>query len=161
MSILKWLGLGAGGLLLLGAIVILLSLYYLSRNQPPASELSLGVSQGELKPCPDTPNCVSTQAPQGDQTHYVEPIPYQMSRTKMRRDILNWIESQPKTEVITNEESYIHAVFASSLFGFKDDLEIYLPPGDGVVHLRSAARVGQGDMGVNRERYERLRAALE
>ena len=34
----------------------------------------LGMDNGQLIPCPDKPNCVSTQAT--DKPHYVQPIEY-------------------------------------------------------------------------------------
>jgi uncharacterized protein (DUF1499 family) len=45
--------------------------------------------------------------------------------------------------------------------GFVDDVEFLVDPVKGVVHVRSASRLGRRDFGVNRERVERLRALIE
>jgi uncharacterized protein (DUF1499 family) len=45
--------------------------------------------------------------------------------------------------------------------GFVDDVEFLHDPAKGVVHVRSASRLGRRDFGVNRERVERLRALIE
>ena len=43
---------------------------------------------------------------------------------------------------------------------FVDDAEFWADLPNGVVQVRSASRLGEGDFGVNRERIEALRAAL-
>jgi len=42
-----------------------------------------------------------------------------------------------------------------------DDVEFWLDPVGGVIHVRSASRVGQSDFGANRARIEALRAKFE
>jgi uncharacterized protein (DUF1499 family) len=59
----------------------------------------------------------------------------------------------------SDDGNYLHAVFASRLFRFKDDLELLLDAQTGVIHVRSASRVGGYDFGVNRRRVKRLRRA--
>jgi uncharacterized protein (DUF1499 family) len=61
---------------------------------------------------------------------------------------------------VEEEAGYLHAVCRSRLFGWADDLELRIDTEAGVVHVRSASRVGYSDLGVNRRRVERLRAAL-
>jgi uncharacterized protein (DUF1499 family) len=41
-----------------------------------------------------------------------------------------------------------------------DDVEFYLDPGKKVIQVRSASRLGESDLGVNRQRIETIRAAL-
>jgi len=55
------------------------------------------------------------------------------------------------------KDNYLAATFISSIFGFVDDLEIRIEPGQKTIHLRSASRVGRGDGGVNRKRVEQLK----
>ena len=57
-------------------------------------------------------------------------------------------------------ETYLHAVCRTRLLGFRDDLEFRHSPAEGVVHVRSASRVGVYDFGVNRRRVERVRKGL-
>jgi uncharacterized protein (DUF1499 family) len=43
---------------------------------------------------------------------------------------------------------------------YVDDVELYYDEPAGLVHVRSASRLGRRDFGVNRKRVEELRAAL-
>ena len=58
-------------------------------------------------------------------------------------------------------EDYLAATFTSSIFRYVDDLEIRVDVAAGQIHLRSASRVGRSDLGANRARVERLKAALQ
>ena len=65
-----------------------------------------------------------------------------------------------RTKIITDTDDYLHAECSSAFFGFVDDLELHLRPTDHLIAVRSAARLGHGDFGVNRKRVEGLRSAL-
>lgn len=54
------------------------------------------------------------------------------------------------------QEKYVRASFESGLFGFIDDVEIWLDPDAARVDFRSASRVGYSDLGANRRRMLRL-----
>jgi uncharacterized protein (DUF1499 family) len=146
-------------------VVLILGLYWGLRGvalRPIDPErLTLGVTQGSLQPCPDIPNCVSSQAPPEDETHYVPPIRYRGSPEQMAARILELLRDLPRVRIVTEKADYIHAEFRTRLIGFVDDVEFYLPQDGGIVHLRSASRVGQADLGVNRRRYHRLVRQLE
>jgi uncharacterized protein (DUF1499 family) len=58
---------------------------------------------------------------------------------------------------VSDGHGYLHAEATSLIFRFVDDLECVLDRAANVIHVRSASRVGHGDMGVNRKRVERLR----
>ena len=148
---------------LLGGFVLFVfaSLFFLGRNQPTTAEVSLGVSGGAFNPCPDTPNCVSTMAAPSNRSARVEPIAISGGGEAVIEELASWIEEHPRGSVETRRPGYLHATFSSPTFGFIDDLELYLPPQEELLHLRSAARVGRSDMGVNRERYAEIRALLE
>jgi uncharacterized protein (DUF1499 family) len=57
-------------------------------------------------------------------------------------------------------ERQIHAISKSRIFRFVDDVEFYFPANEPVIHLRSASRIGESDLGVNRRRVEQIRLAL-
>jgi uncharacterized protein (DUF1499 family) len=120
----------------------------------------LGVRNGRLAPCPDSPNCVSTQVSMADQQHHMEPISYDGPAASVVTHIAELIASEPRAELIASEGPYLHAVFRSATMSFPDDVEFYVDEAAGLIHFRSAARLGKGDMGVNRQRMERLSAAL-
>ena len=44
--------------------------------------------------------------------------------------------------------------------GFVDDVEFLLDEDAKVIHVRSASRLGESDLGVNRKRIETIRAKL-
>lgn len=70
------------------------------------------------------------------------------------------ITALPRTRIMTATSEYIHAECRSAVFGFIDDLELQLLPGPGLIEVRSLARLGYYDFGVNRQRVEQLRAIL-
>lgn len=63
----------------------------------------------------------------------------------------------PRTSIEHRSETYVHATCRSRRYGFIDDLEFELSPTREVIHVRSAARTGGFDFGVNRWRVQRLR----
>ena len=71
------------------------------------------------------------------------------------------VARQPRTTIVTDTGEYLRAECRSRLFGFVDDLELHLWPAGGVLAVRSAARLGWSDFGVNRRRVAALHAALK
>jgi uncharacterized protein (DUF1499 family) len=59
--------------------------------------------------------------------------------------------------IVLVENGYLAATFQSPLFRFVDDVELRLDRPSGVIHIRSASRVGRSDLGKNRERVEAIR----
>jgi uncharacterized protein (DUF1499 family) len=116
----------------------------------------LGVRDGRLKPVPASPNAVSSQAPKGD--HHVEPLRYHGPREAALVALERVVAVLPRTRIVARSADYLHAECASALLGFVDDLEFHLPAEGGVIHVRSASRLGHSDLGVNRRRVEEIRA---
>ncbi|PVV07409.1 MAG: hypothetical protein B6D77_13885 [gamma proteobacterium symbiont of Ctena orbiculata] len=122
----------------------------------------LGVNNGRLMQCPDTPNCVSSQAE--DEQHYIQPIQFMGTQQEAQSALLKMLETWKRTKIIVAQEEYIRAEFASMIFRFVDDVEFYLSSikaDETVIHVRSASRVGYSDFGVNRKRIERIRSKLK
>ena len=122
----------------------------------------LGIDSGRLKPCPDTPNCVSSLAT--DEQHFIEPILVSANPEQTRDIILKSLDEFSRVKVIEAQANYIHAEFTSKIFRFVDDVEFYFPASEsGVVRIdiRSASRVGSSDLGVNRKRMEAIREKIE
>jgi uncharacterized protein (DUF1499 family) len=119
----------------------------------------LGVNNDHLAPCPTSNNCVVSQ--NGDAKHSIEPITYHVEREKVREILLKVLTVVPRTEVIEQTDNYIHGLSKSRIFKFIDDVEFYLPADESVIHVRSASRVGESDLGVNRRRVEQIRLALQ
>lgn len=126
-----------------------------------SSPENLGLHEGSLAACPPSPNCVLSQAGDEDPDHAIDPIAYQSDRETARATLLQVLGVVPRTEVLTADEDYIRVEFTTRLLGFVDDGEFYLPPDEAVIHLRSASRLGESDLGLNRRRLEQIRLALE
>lgn len=66
----------------------------------------------------------------------------------------------PRTRLVEETDAYLHVETRSAVFRFADDLEVLLRPLSGQIAVRSALRMGYGDLGANRRRVGRLRATL-
>lgn len=113
-----------------------------------------------LAPPKSTPNNVSSQAAPSDRIHYVEPIAFKAGTTEAMAAAKRAIEKIGRATITREEPAHLHVEFRSKLFGFVDDLEILYDEKAGVFHVRSGARLGYSDFGVNRKRVEALRALL-
>ncbi len=118
---------------------------------------NLGVKNGRFAPCKPTPNCVSSQAEPSDREHYIEPIAFRGAMAKLRAVV----ESTARAKVIEQNGSYLYAEYTSALMGYVDDVELFYDESAGLVHVRSASRLGRSDFGVNRKRVEELRQRLK
>jgi uncharacterized protein (DUF1499 family) len=127
----------------------------------PASEVGAYVSpevQARLQPCPDSPNCVSTLA--RDAEHGIAPLVYVSTMAEAKQRLLKIIEEMPRTKIVEEEGNYLHTTFTSLIFRFVDDVEFVFDDAAKLIHFRSASRLGKGDLGVNRRRMEKIRAAF-
>ena len=128
-------------------------LFHFSGQRPD----NLGVKDGKLMACPGSPNCVSSQAPSTDAEHSIAPLSYDSSPAEAIARLKSIVEGMERTEIIKETDNYLYAEFTSKLMGFVDDVEFYAEPDTGTVHVRSASRLGQSDLGVNRQRIEAIR----
>ena len=122
---------------------------------------TLGHQNGQLSPCPDSPNCVNSQAEPGDDVHSIDAIPFSGSEVEFRDNLQLLCRQIPGFKLITAEGPYLHYECTTRLMRYTDDLEFYFDEGAQVIHLRSASRLGYSDLGANRKRVEHLRSLLE
>jgi uncharacterized protein (DUF1499 family) len=132
----------------------LLGIFSLAGCTSPGTP-GIGVLDGKLKPCPASPNCVSSQG--SGERHHMEAIPYTTTGNEARVRLRNVIKGMEGSSIIMEKDDYIHAEYRSALFGFIDDVEFYLDDTRKLIHFRSASRVGYYDFGVNRKRMEAIR----
>ena len=118
-------------------------------GEPPQN---IGIVDGRLTDCPDSPNCVCSF--EARDSHHIEPL--RASLDQIESVLLNLDEAN----IVKGETNYLYAEFTSRIFGFVDDVEFLYDPTTGLTHVRSASRVGYGDMGVNRKRIEAIRTAI-
>ena len=103
----------------------------------------LGISDGHLTQCPETPNCVSSHAK--DEKHFIQPILFigtlQEAQSRLLEILVEWRGSK----IVVSQDNYIRAKFTSMIFRFVDDVELYFPETETkeiTIHVRSASRVG-------------------
>lgn len=131
------------------------SLFSFSGSRPA----NLGITDGKLAVCPGSPNCVSSQAPETDTEHWIAPLTYRSSPSEAMTTLKSVIQGMERTEIVTEGDNYLYVEFTTPLMGFVDDVEFYVEP-NGVIQVRSASRLGQSDLGLNRKRVEAIRAQL-
>ncbi|MED5263116.1 MAG: DUF1499 domain-containing protein [Myxococcota bacterium] len=136
-----------------GGALFLLGLGCVGPSTAPARS-----SPGWLAACPGSPNCVSSDSRSG--THQVAPLKITGDSDAAWAAIGRVVGSLPGCTVARRTELDLHAECRSKVFRFVDDLDLQRRPRSGVVAVRSASRVGYGDLGVNRRRVEQLRSRL-
>ncbi|MTB50714.1 DUF1499 domain-containing protein [Lewinella sp. W8] len=110
-----------------------------------------------LKPCPKSPNCVSTQSTQADKKR--EPIPYMGTMEEAKARLKTVIAGMPRTKLVKEEGNYLHFTFKTFPIPFIDDVEFIFDDEAKVIHFRSASRVGHSDLGVNSKRMKKVARA--
>lgn len=133
---------------ILGVILVVFSIA--SRKQP-----ELGLINGQLRPCPATPNCVCSEYQA--EGAYIEPLRSSSTAADAWAKIKRVI-SETGGVVITEEADYLRVVYQTPLLRFMDDVEFRQDNNKQVIHVRSASRVGQSDFGANRKRVKKIRA---
>jgi len=113
----------------------------------------------QLPPCPDSPNCVSSQATDAD--HFIAPFKVAGNAEEAWAELKNALISQSRTVITGQSGNTLHAQATSLVFRFVDDIDAILDKDAGLIHIRSASRTGYGDFGVNRKRVEMLRSQLQ
>jgi len=119
---------------------------------------NLGIRDGRLAPCRPPPNCVSSDA--ADAMHFVAPFQPALSMAEAWPRLREIVGALPRTEIVSETSDYLRAECRSAVFGFVDDLELHARPAQNLIAVRSAARLGYSDFGVNRRRVENIRGLL-
>lgn len=114
-----------------------------------------------LAPCPDSPNCVSSLAPDSDREHYIAPFSFSGDPAAAWQRLRTAVLAEKRVTIVQESKGYLHAEMRSLIFRFVDDIEFSLAADAGLINVRSASRVGYSDFGVNRKRVERIRAAFD
>ena len=139
-----------------GVALLLISFLSACSGTPPDS---IGVHNGHLTPCPESPNCVSSFAK--DSEHRIDPLQFSGNPGTVMQELKIHLSSLDRVKIVTLEDNYVYAEFTSLLMRYVDDVEFLLVAEDRVLHFRSASRIGYGDLGVNRKRIESIRQHLK
>jgi uncharacterized protein (DUF1499 family) len=160
LNTLKWL-------VIVALVVVILTLIagqlgWLEGRAPD----DLGVRDGRLKPPARTPNSVSSQAALHDPQRYavdyarIDPLRYSGDGAAALDKVRRIVAAMPGAQMIESRPDYLYVQFMTRWLKFVDDTEFWLSPTEGVIHVRSAARIGRKDFGVNRARVEAIRTRL-
>ena len=118
-------------------------------GEPPQD---IGILEGRLANCPDSPNCVCSF--ESRESHTIAPLQANLAQVQQV------LMGLPEARIVNSEGNYLYAEFTSRIMGFVDDVEFLYDPDSNVTHVRSASRLGYSDMGANRNRIEGIRSAL-
>ncbi|MDO9477890.1 MAG: DUF1499 domain-containing protein [Pseudohongiella sp.] len=110
------------------------------------------MQNNQLAGCPDSPNCVCSFETR--ESHGIAPLDGDLAQVKAA------VSQMPRAVIVSEDGNYLYAEFTSSLMGYVDDVEFLADPVQNIVHVRSASRLGYGDMGVNRARIEMIRSLM-
>jgi uncharacterized protein (DUF1499 family) len=157
---LRWLRfflifLGAAALLLLGAG----QLGLLAGTTPGDT---LGVHAGRLAPPSATANSVSSQVdlypdhPQHDHAR-IAPLQFDGDGMAAMTRLAEVLRARERTRIVVERPDYLRVELQSRWLRFVDDAEFWLDPSTGVIQVRSASRLGAGDLGTNRANIEDIR----
>jgi len=134
-------------------LVIIASLATLYLNPPMQKS-----ADTTLPPCPGSPNCVSTEAT--GESQRVPTVPFTDAPAAALARAKEALLAEPRTKLTVERDGHLHAECKSFLFRFVDDVDIVVDPVARVYRFRSASRVGESDLGVNRKRIARIAARL-
>lgn len=157
--------LGYTALVLLGLTVALLlagQLGFLT-GQTPAD---LGVHDGRMKAPSATPNSVSSQAslypdhPQRANAD-IAPLRFTGNGEAALQKLAGVVKNTERCVIVNQSTDYLYTQCTTALLRFTDDVEFWLDTKEGVIQLRSASRLGKGDLGANRARMEKIRAQFQ
>lgn len=129
--------------------IVLIAFSISSRKQP-----ELGLVNGQLRPCPAIPNCVCSEYNSG--ASFITPFDFSTTTTDAWDDVKQAIAKTGGT-VISDKDGYLHAEYQTPLLRYIDDVELRIDDNAKIIHIRSASRVGQSDLGTNRKRVEKIR----
>lgn len=107
----------------LTGLIVLLALTGCSGSRTPTGA---GLAGNPLAPCPDAPNCVSSQA--GNANQRVEALHYTGEAATANKRLLTVLRNLDRTTIQQADAASIHAEVRSAFFGFVDDLTFYFDP---------------------------------
>jgi uncharacterized protein (DUF1499 family) len=115
---------------------------------------TIGIKDGTLSEVPNSPNAVSSLTE--DKEKFVEPFKFKENVNQTKSAIRSALEDYGNIEIKEETQYYIHAVSTTKIMRYHDDIEFLFDEKNSLVHIRSASRLGHSDMGLNKQRYEKL-----
>ena len=113
---------------------------------------NIGIRDGRLIACPESPNCVSSY--ESSEEHSIAALDGNLNQ------IQQVLIAMDGANIVEQSSDYLYAEFTSSLMSYVDDVEFLYDAASNTTQVRSASRVGYSDMGANRSRIEAIRSQL-
>ena len=135
-------------------LTVLAGLRFIRPGVPPG----IGVQDGRLADCPTSPNCVCSLS--DSPSHLIDPVKYPGGNVDVRAQLKTVFEKERGWIWVTETQDYWHLEFRTRWMAYVDDVEFLFDDQTGIIHVRSASRLGYSDMGANRARIEGLREKL-
>lgn len=121
-----------------------------------------GVVDNELRGCSLSPNCNSSQSWRYNYIHHVEPIAYKNDQHLVFQELLQYYENSENVHISeVKDDEYIRVTYFTKVFRFPDRVELYFPPGENHIQVRSHSWIGFWDIFANRRRIAKLRKVAE
>lgn len=136
-------------------IILLLCLLVVGGACSSRQATAPGMEGGRLRPCPNSRNCVCSE--RAESSAFIASLPFKGAADSSWERAKAGIKATGGV-IQRQEPAYLWATYTTTIFRFVDDVELRLDGEQGVIHLRSASRVGYSDLGLNRKRMEALRA---
>lgn len=137
--------------IVLGLVILVGSVIFIQNRKP---HLTFGLENGKLREIPNKKNAVSTDTSFLDKR--INPMPFKENPEETKAALKKALDSYGGIAIIKEEKDYIYAVATTPGMKFHDDMEIYFNQADRMIHFRSASRAGYSDMGLNRQRYDKI-----
>lgn len=137
------------------ALIVLVALLPAAGFFGSCRSVAGGLVEGQLTPCPERPSCVCSEELTPGRA--IEPLAFEGDADAAFARLTEFVRSEPLVSIEEATPEYVHAVFATPIMRFRDDVEFRLDRERGVIHVRSCSRIGYSDMGANRKRVEKLR----
>ena len=147
----------------LPALLLASSSLGLSSAVAKDSEFSPAVIDTRLgSRCPESPNCISSVY-SDDHSHYMPPLKVKNVDTAVATamTVIEQMGGQIQNSKTVDQPAAFSASFTSRWLRFVDDVDIGLDAKAGLLHFRSASRVGYSDFGVNKARMQSFRDEFE
>jgi uncharacterized protein (DUF1499 family) len=138
-------------MLITGIVVYVALLIFVQWKGGVAPE-GLGLKDGALADCPDSPNCVCSEC---EGSHKMAPLKFN-GGVDTAKAALKTVLNKNGIRIVEEKENYLHAVATTPLMRFKDDLEFLLDADAKLIRFRSASRLGKSDLGKNRARLNEI-----
>ena len=142
-------------LIIVISVAAVFGYFYYQNSQAPA----LGVSQGKFKALSTKPNNVSSQTEIADKK--VATLAFKDTQQSTMEALKKAVAAYGGGAIEQETDEYLYVIFTTPLMRFRDDVEFWLDSSNKEVHFRSASRAGHSDMGLNRQRYDKISALYQ